>query len=151
MGAAGIGAALGALGALSSLGSTGSTGSTSSSGSTGSTYDFTSMTNQQFLTAIRQLGGEGKISQADESQLSFIAQGVDSTSINRADQPSEQQIMSNPTAHDFLSELQNIDWSANSVPGSVGAPMFNSMLKDLQTYQGTSSTQQTGHSLSVQA
>jgi len=150
MGAAGIGAALGALGALSSLGSTGSTGSTSSNGSIGSTYDFTSMTNQQFLTAIRQLGGEGKISPADASQLSFIAQGVDSTPINQADQPSEQQIMSNPTAHDFLSELQNIDWSAN-VAGSVGAPMFNSMLKDLQTYQGTSSTQQTGHSLSVQA
>ncbi|HEX4065891.1 MAG TPA: hypothetical protein VHZ09_07685 [Acidobacteriaceae bacterium] len=145
MGAAGIGAALGALGALSSL------GSTSSTGSTGSTYDFTSMTNQQFLTAIRQLGGEGKISQTDESQLSFIAQGVDSTPINRADQPSEQQIMGNPTAHDFLNELQNIDWSANKVAGSVGAPMFNSMLKDLQTYQGTSSTQQTGHSLSVQA
>jgi hypothetical protein len=149
MGAAGIGSALGMLGALGGFGSLSSPGSSpSASSSSGSTYDFTSMTNQQFLTALQQLGSAGKISQTDEAQLSFVAQGVDSTPINRADQPSQQQIMSNPTAHDFLSELQNIDRSAHSVAGSVGASMFDSMLNDLKTWQGTP---QTGQSISVQA
>jgi hypothetical protein len=130
MGVAGIGSAINSLGA---------------------TYNFTSMTNQQFLTAVEQLGSAGKISQTDEGQLAAIAQGVDYTPIDRASVPSEQQIMSDPTEHNFLSEVENIDWSVNHIAGSVGAPLYNSMLQDLETYQGTPVEQNGSQSISVQA
>jgi len=123
----------------------------SATGSLGTTYNFTSTTNQQFLTAVEQLGSEGKISQTDQGQLTAIAQGVDYTPIDRADVQSEQQIMSDPTKHNFLSELENIDWSANNVSGSVGAPLIDSMLQDLKAYQGTPVEPNGDKSISLQA
>ena len=103
--------------------------------SAGTQYDFTKMTNQQFLTAVQDLGSEGKISQSDAAQLSFIAQGVDSVPIN-GPSPSVQSILADPTQHNFISELQGDDYGANT-PGAVGGAMYNSMLNDLKAYQGT--------------
>lgn len=117
--------------------------------SLGAQYDFTQMTNAQFLAAVEKLGSEGKISQQDEGQLAAIAQGVDSVPIN-GPRPSVSQILSDPTAHNFLSELENIDDSAHNTPGSVGTALVDSMLSALRTYQGTA-IEQTSGSTSAEA
>jgi len=126
MGAAGIGSAL----------------------SVGSQYDFTKMTNQQLFDAVQTLGSEGKISQTDESQLSFIAQGVDSVPMN-GPSLSASQIVSDSTQHNFIAELQNDDYGAN-LSGSVGGTFYNSMLQALESYQ-SGSTATAGSTLSFEA
>jgi hypothetical protein len=60
------------------------------------------------------------------------------------------QILSDPTAHNFLSELENIDDSAHNTPGSVGTALVDSMLSALRTYQGTA-IEQTSGSTSAEA
>lgn len=127
MGVAGIGSALSSL---------------------GSQYDFTKMTNQQLFDAANQLGSEGKISQTEAANLSWIAQGVDSVPISGPSH-SVQQILAEPTQHNFIKELQGDDYGAN-LPGSIGGALFDSLLKDLQTYQGTA-TSKTSQNLSIQA
>jgi hypothetical protein len=117
--------------------------------SLGTDYDFTKMTNAQLLNAANKLGSEGKISELDASQLAFIAQGVDSVPIS-GPSPSVSQILSDPTQQNFVDELQNIVSSMNSQPGSVGTGMYESMLKDLQTYQA-SPIEDTGKSSSIDA
>jgi hypothetical protein len=98
-------------------------------------YDFRKMTNAQFLAAVQQLGSQGKISHQDETFLSFMAQGTDSVPIN-GPRPSVAQTLSDPAQHDFLTELENIDYSSHHTPGSVGTALVDSMLNDLRTYQG---------------
>jgi len=116
--------------------------------SAGYQYDFTKMTNQQFFDAVQTLGNEGKISPADEGQLSFVAQGVDSVPIS-GPSPSASQILSDPAQHNFIAELQNDAYGAN-LSGSVGGALYSSMLKDLENYQ-TGSTATTSGTLSVSA
>ena len=99
-------------------------------------YNFTSMTNKQFLDASQTLFSEGDISQSDAAGLSQIAQGVDSVPISGPSQ-SVSQILSDPTQHNFIAELQGDNYSAH-LAGSVGGSTYDSMLADLQTYQSTS-------------
>lgn len=98
-----------------------------------SQYNFRSMTNQQFFDTIQKLGKEGKLSKNDTDQLSFIAQGVDSVPITGAS-PSVTQILGDPTQHDFLSELQGDDYSANT-QGAVAGAFYDEMLKSIQKLQ----------------
>jgi len=105
------------------------------------------MTNQQLYDAANQLESEGKISQTDAGQLSFIAQGVDYAPIN-GPAPSVSQVLSDPTQHNFIEELQNDAHGALST--GVGGAMYLSMLNDLETYQ-TASTPTNSSSLSITA
>lgn len=108
--------------------------------SSGSGYDFTSMTNKQFLSAVNSLEGEGKISQTDADQLGAIAEGVDSVPIT-GPSPSVQQVLGDTSSHDFLAEVQNLYSSIETRPGSVGGALYSSMLTDLETNQGWQATQ----------
>jgi hypothetical protein len=119
-------------------------------GSIAMQYDFTKMTNRQLFNAAQALGSEGKISQTDASQLSAIAQGVDSTPVDRSQVVSVAQILNDPTQHDFVTHLEDTSASMHSTPGSVGTAMVDSMLKDLQAYQANTIAD-TGKSISIQA
>jgi hypothetical protein len=119
-------------------------------GSIAMQYDFTKMTNRQLFNAVQTLGSEGKISQTDASQLSAIAQGVDSTPVDRSQVVSVAQILNDPTQHDFVAHLEDTSASMRSTPGSVGMALVDSMLKDLQTYQANA-VADTGKSISIQA
>jgi hypothetical protein len=119
----------------------------SSLGSVAMQYDFTKMTNKQLFNAVETLGSEGKISQTDASQLSFIAQGVDYTPISGPGQ-SVAQILSDPTQHNFIEEVQNDGRGASSA-GGVGGTLYASMLNDLLKIQGASA-ETTKSSISVQ-
>jgi len=108
----------------------------SSLGSIAMQYDFTKMTNRQLFNAVETLGSEGKISQTDASQLSAIAQGVHSTPVDQSQVVSVAQILNDPTEHNFIADLEDQSTSMHSTSGSVGTAMVDSMLKDLQVYQG---------------
>jgi hypothetical protein len=110
------------------------------SGATGSGYDFTNMTNKQFLSAVKFLEADGKISQTDADQLGAIAEGVDSVPIS-GPSPSVQQILNDTSSHDFISELQNIHSSIETNLGSVGDALYSSMLSDLEANEGSQATQ----------
>lgn len=112
MGVAGVGSALSSL---------------------GSQYDFTKLTNKQLYDAANQLGSEGKISQEDAAQLLGIAQGIDSVPISGQNKTT-QQILADPTQHNFIKEIQGDDYDAN-LPGSIGGAPLNALLKDIETYQ----------------
>jgi hypothetical protein len=103
--------------------------------SLGPQYNFKSMTNAQFLSAVNNLGSQGKISQAVADQLSAVAQGVDYVPINGAS-TSVSQTLSDPTLHNFIAEIQGDDSSANQ-PGAVGGSLYDRMLQALQSYQGS--------------
>jgi hypothetical protein len=118
-------------------------------GAVGTDYNFTKMTNKQFLSAVNSLASDGKISQTDAAQLGAIAEGVDSVPISGSS-PSTQQVLSDTSSHDFLSEVQNTNNWVDSNAGSVGGAMYASMLTDLENNQGTSATPQ-GTTLSVDA
>jgi hypothetical protein len=108
------------------------------------------MTNRQLYNAVETLGTEGKISQTDASQLSAIAQGVDSTPIDRSQVVSVAQTLNDPTQPNFIADLEDQSVSMHSTPGSVGTAMVDSMLKDLQAYQANTIAD-TGKSISIQA
>jgi hypothetical protein len=95
------------------------------------------MTNAQLLSAAKELVSQGKISQTDEAQLTAIAYGADSTPIN-GNGSSASQTLSDPTLHNFIAEVQGIDYDSHHIAGSVGAAMYDRLLKDLEANQGSS-------------
>lgn len=102
---------------------------------TGSSYNFTNVTNAQFLQQIQSLRQQGALS-SDQSVLAMIdASGGDSVPVSG--QPlSASQALSDSTQRDFLSVFQTqSDWM-HSTPGSVGASQIDSLLQTLKAYQG---------------
>jgi hypothetical protein len=107
-------------------------------GSVGTQYDFTKLTNSQLLAAAQKLGSEGKISAQDVAQLSFVAQGVDSTPIDRSQVVSVAQTLADPTQKNWIAYFQESSNWQHSAGGTVGVATTDSILKDLQTYQAHS-------------
>jgi hypothetical protein len=105
------------------------------SGSPGATYNFTSVTNANFLKEIDGLGHAGKLSPDQQAILTLSAEGGDSVPINGPG-VSTAQALSDPTTHNFIAEYQNIDWQLHNTPGSVGAALVDSVLQTMQAYQG---------------
>ena len=105
------------------------------SGSSGTTYNFTNVTNAQFLQEVKGLYGQGLLSGDQACLLSCDACGGDSLPING--QPlSVSQALSDPTTHDFISVFQLQDNWMHSNPGSVGTALYDSIVRALQAYQG---------------
>jgi len=77
----------------------------SSLSSLGSQYDFTNMTNLQLKNAAVELKSEGKISTNDEMEMVGTAYGCE---VCRADgnNPSADQVLNDPTKHNFASYYQ---------------------------------------------
>ncbi|HVX77424.1 MAG TPA: hypothetical protein VHB49_14930 [Bradyrhizobium sp.] len=105
------------------------------SGSVGSTYNFTNVTNEQFLQEIQDLGQQGALSKNEQVLATLAASGGDSVPINGL-RPTTAQTLSDQTLHDFITELQGDDNSAH-MPGAVGGALYDSLLQKLQSYQGT--------------
>lgn len=108
-------------------------GTTSSS--SGGTYNFTNVTNAQFLQEVQSLAKQGALSSTQQAMLTLTAEGGNSVPISGA-RPSTAQILSDPTTQNFMAELQNIDYQEHHTPGSVGGALTNSLLQTLQAYQG---------------
>ena len=103
--------------------------------SNGTTYNFTNVTNAQFLQEVQSLAKQGTLSPTQQAMLTLTADGGDSVSIN-GPRLSTAQILSDPTTRNFMAELQNIDYQEHHTPGSVGAALTDSLLQTLQAYQG---------------
>jgi len=107
---------------------------TSSSPSAG-TYNFTNVTNAQFLQEVQSLAKQGALSPTQQAILTLTADGGDSVPIS-GPRPSIAQILSDPTSQNFMAELQDIDYQEHHTPGSVGSALTDSLLQTLQAYQG---------------
>jgi len=105
------------------------------SGLSGTTYNFTNVTNAQFLQEVKSLYEKGLLSGDQASLLSCDACGGDSLPIDG--QPSSvSQALSDPTTHDFISVFQLQDNWMHANPGSVGTALYDSIVRALQAYQG---------------
>ncbi len=116
--------------------------------SAGTQYDFTKMTNRQLYNAASTLESEGKISHDDAGALISIAQGIDYAPISGPGQ-SVAQILADPTQHNFIEEVQGDNYGAH-MGGSFSPIPYDSMLKDLESYQ-TNSTSSNNSTLSITA
>jgi len=105
------------------------------SGSSGMTYNFTNVTNAQFLQEIKSLREQGALSADQSALLSVDAYGCDSIPINGQPE-SAAQALSDPTMRDFISIFQLQDNWMHSTAGSVGTSLVDSILQVLKAYQG---------------
>jgi hypothetical protein len=108
-------------------------GATSSSSA--ATYDFTNVTNGQFLEEVQSLAKQGALSPTQQAMLTLTADGGDSVPIS-GPRPSTAQVLSSPTTRNFIDMLQTLDDSEHRTPGSVGAALTDSLLQTLRAYQG---------------
>lgn len=103
-------------------------------GSAGSTYNFTSVSNSQFLQEIQNLGQQGALSKQEQMLATLSASGGDSVPID-GPHATTAQTLSDQTLHNFITELQGDDYSAH-LPGAIGGALYDSLLQKLQNYQG---------------
>jgi len=105
------------------------------SGSSVATYNFTNVTNAQFLKEIQSLAKQGALSPNQQALLTADAEGADSVPISG--QPlCVPQVLSDPTTHNFLANFQLQDYWINHTPGTVGGALVHSIEQTLQAYQG---------------
>jgi hypothetical protein len=121
--------------ASSIQGSSPSAAGSQSSATSPTTYNFANVTNAQFLQEIQSLGQQGELSPNQQVLLTVSAEGGDSVPINGQPQ-STSEALSDPTTHDFIAEYEDIDYQLHHTPGSVGAPLIDSILQTMQAYQG---------------
>ena len=107
---------------------------TTSGSSTSATYDFTNVTNAQFLQEVNSLGQAGKLSNDQRALLTVAASGGDSVPID-GPRPTTAQTLSDTTLHNFITQLQGDDNSAHT-PGAVGGALYDSVLQTLEQNQG---------------
>jgi hypothetical protein len=100
------------------------------------TYNFTNVTNSQFEQEVQQLGQDGKLTPDQQALLTLSADGGDSIPVDGT-RTTTAQALSDSTLQNFIAEYQNIDYQLHHTPGSVGAPLVDSILQALQTYQGS--------------
>lgn len=107
----------------------------SGSGTPAAIYDFTNVTNAQFLKEIQSLDKQADLSPDQQVLLTLDATGGDSVPISG--QPlSTSQAPSDTTTHDLLSNFQLQDDWINHTPGTVGGALVDSVMKTLQACQG---------------
>jgi hypothetical protein len=102
--------------------------------SPGPTYNFTNVTNAQFLQEVQGLGQAGKLSANQETLLAVAAVGGDSVPIS-GPHVTTAQALSDPTLNNFLTQFQEIDNSVDN-HSEVGSALYDSTLKLLDQYQG---------------
>jgi hypothetical protein len=101
----------------------------------GATYNFTNVTNGQFKQEVDSLGQQGKLTSIQQLRLTLSAEGGDSIPVSGPRQTTAQAL-SDPTLHNFITDYQDIDYQLHHTPGSVGAPLVDSLLQTLEAYQG---------------
>jgi len=108
---------------------------TGASSGFGTTYDFTNVTNAQFLQEIKSLREQGVLSDDQTALLTIDACGGDSLPID-GNPVSTSQALSDTTTRDFISVFQMQDDWMHSNPRSVGTAVVDSIVQVLKSYQG---------------
>jgi hypothetical protein len=101
----------------------------------GATYNFTNVTNSDFLKEIQSLRKQGALSPNQQVLLMVDADGGDSIPINGQPETTSQA-QSDTSTHDFLANFQLQDYWIKNTPGTVGGALVDSVLQTLEAYQG---------------